>query len=215
MELGAWSPALLIFEKLNQLKIFSTLDPYLTPPYTQRAMTSNVLPLFWNLASSSKDTRLQASADLVANLESFQRDFVAGRGDVGSDGEDDEDVDMANGGDEEDEVEADDDAESGVEVDGSDDEMDGDVDEDAAVLDATLAKDNAEDVAYTVKRLVRGLASSRESSRLGFAVALTEVSCRPGYALLELTRSSCPGYKASRLRKSSPSSSGTRRPTRA
>jgi DNA polymerase phi len=31
-------------------------------------------------------------------------------------------------------------------------------------------------VVYTVKRLVRGLASSRESSRLGFAVALTEVS---------------------------------------
>lgn len=177
-------------------------------------MTSNVLPLFWNLASSSKDTRLQASADLVANLESFQRDFVAGRGDVGSDGEDDEDVDMANGDDEE-EDEEDDDNESGIEVDGSDDEMGGDVDEDAAVLDATLAKDNAEDVAYTVKRLVRGLASSRESSRLGFAVALTEVSYRPGYALLELTRSSCPGYKASRLRKSSPSSSGTRRPTRA
>lgn len=32
-----------------------------------------------------------------------------------------------------------------------------------------------EDVSYTIKRLVRGLASPRESSRLGFAVALTEV----------------------------------------
>lgn len=34
---------------------------------------------------------------------------------------------------------------------------------------------NAPDVAYAIRRLVRGLASPRESSRLGFAVALTEV----------------------------------------
>ena len=35
---------------------------------------------------------------------------------------------------------------------------------------------NAADVSYSIRRLVRGLASPRESSRLGFAVALTEVS---------------------------------------
>jgi DNA polymerase phi len=34
---------------------------------------------------------------------------------------------------------------------------------------------NAQDVSYALRRLVRGLASARESSRLGFAVALTEV----------------------------------------
>ena len=34
---------------------------------------------------------------------------------------------------------------------------------------------NSPDVAYSIRRLVRGLASSRESSRLGFSVALTEV----------------------------------------
>ena len=34
---------------------------------------------------------------------------------------------------------------------------------------------NAQDVAYSIRRLIRGLASPRESSRLGFAVALTEV----------------------------------------
>ena len=34
---------------------------------------------------------------------------------------------------------------------------------------------NAQDVSYSIRRLVRGLASPRESSRLGFAVALTEV----------------------------------------
>lgn len=34
---------------------------------------------------------------------------------------------------------------------------------------------NAQDVTYSIRRLVRGLASSREQSRLGFAVALSEV----------------------------------------
>ena len=34
---------------------------------------------------------------------------------------------------------------------------------------------NAPDVTYSIRRLIRGLASPRESSRLGFAVALTEV----------------------------------------
>ena len=150
-------------------------------------MTSNVLPQFWNLASSSKDTRIQASAELVSNLEGFQRTFAAGKQEdeasgSGSDDDDDDEDDeedkmMANGAD-------DSDAESGIEVDGSDDEgMDNDVDVDAASLDAGLAKDNAEDVTYTVKRLIRGLASSRESSRLGFAVALTEVSYCPSRRL--------------------------------
>jgi len=36
---------------------------------------------------------------------------------------------------------------------------------------------NAQDVSYSIRRLIRGLASPRESSRLGFAVALTEVRC--------------------------------------
>lgn len=148
-------------------------------------MTSNVLPLFWNLASSSKDVRIQASADLVSNLQGFQRSFLAEKnGDdhgsgSGSD-DDDEDEQVADGAGDEDEDmedEEEDDAESGVEVDASDDEDEGGkVDGDAAILDASLARDNAEDVAYTVKRLIRGLASSRESSRLGFALALTEVS---------------------------------------
>lgn len=35
---------------------------------------------------------------------------------------------------------------------------------------------NAQDVSYSIRRLIRGLSSPRESSRLGFAVALTEVS---------------------------------------
>lgn len=38
-----------------------------------------------------------------------------------------------------------------------------------------LDSQNAQDVSYSLRRLIRGLASPRESSRLGFAVALTEV----------------------------------------
>jgi DNA polymerase phi len=34
---------------------------------------------------------------------------------------------------------------------------------------------NAQDVTYSIRRLIRGLGSPRESSRLGFAVALAEV----------------------------------------
>ncbi|KAJ4488037.1 DNA polymerase phi-domain-containing protein [Lentinula aciculospora] len=37
---------------------------------------------------------------------------------------------------------------------------------------------NAQDVSYSVRRLIRGLASPRESSRLGFSVALTELLSR-------------------------------------
>ena len=55
---------------------------------------------------------------------------------------------------------------------GSDVEQD---DEAAAPKKDFLDVLNAQDMSYSIKRLVRGLASPRESSRLGFAVALTEV----------------------------------------
>lgn len=133
-------------------------------------MASNILPLFWNLASSSKDARLTASVDLISTLEGFQQAHVQAR--AGEESESDNDDE-----DEDDEEDGDDDDESGVEVDGSDDEQANGLSygESIRKLDSSLAKDNAEDVAYTVKRLVRGLASSRESSRFGFSVALTEV----------------------------------------
>jgi hypothetical protein len=71
-------------------------------------MTTNVLPLFWNLASSSKDTRLTASASLVSSLETFQsvhQPRPAVNGDEAS-SEDEEDDD-----------------ESGIEVDDDDGDM--------------------------------------------------------------------------------------------
>jgi len=127
-------------------------------------MTSNVLPFFWHLASSSKDTRLSASADLVSSLETFQSTYLENKPETN--GAEDEEV--------EEEEESDD--ESGEEVDASDEENDAVDMAEARRLDKKLGSSNAEDVVYSVKRLVRGLASSRESSRLGFAVALTEVS---------------------------------------
>ena len=57
---------------------------------------------------------------------------------------------------------------------GSDDDDDEDEDEGALKSDE-LNLQNAQDVSYSIRRLIRGLASPRESSRLGFAVALTEV----------------------------------------
>lgn len=144
-------------------------------------MASNVLPLFWHLASSSKDTRLGASADLVSSISSFQDAFAAASSSraTGNDSDEEEDDEEDEDEDEEDDDDDDDD-ESGVEVDDSDDE-DGSARAAAsskadARLDKQLIKNNAPDVVYTVRRLVRGLGSSRESSRLGFAVALTEVS---------------------------------------
>ncbi|KAG6845192.1 hypothetical protein H0H87_012749 [Tephrocybe sp. NHM501043] len=61
---------------------------------------------------------------------------------------------------------------------GSDDEGDEDEDEERASKSDGLDGLNAQDVSYSIRRLVRGLASPRESSRLGFAVALTELLSR-------------------------------------
>lgn len=55
-------------------------------------------------------------------------------------------------------------------------ELEDDEDEENIAKSDGLDAFNAQDVSYSIRRLVRGLASPRENSRLGFAVALTEVS---------------------------------------
>ncbi|KAF7363316.1 hypothetical protein MSAN_00987000 [Mycena sanguinolenta] len=60
------------------------------------------------------------------------------------------------------------------EVSGSDDEGDEDDEAHGDPIDTLIAHD----VSYSIRRLIRGLASPRESSRLGFAVALTELLSR-------------------------------------
>lgn len=166
-------------------------------------MASNILPLFWNLASSSKDTRIAASAELIESLEGFQQSFLATRGQAGpSSDEDDEDDDDVNN----DKDAEGDDTESEIEVDGDDDDEERGADQEAASLEKALVANNAEDVVYTIRRLVRGLGSSRENSRLGYAVALTEV-CHSSLPSSRLMRSSySPGYGLSPLPRSSPSS---------
>ncbi|KAG5647160.1 hypothetical protein DXG03_001115 [Asterophora parasitica] len=61
---------------------------------------------------------------------------------------------------------------------GSDDEGDEDEEVEGSSKSDGLDLLNAQDVSYSIRRLVRGLASPRESSRLGFAVALTELLSR-------------------------------------
>lgn len=127
-------------------------------------MASNVLPLFWHLSSADKKARIEASETLVGALETFQQQYhgVDARNGNGND------VDMEDDDDDENEDEEDENVSAGGAL--------TDEDRHVGALDRAFEKENSEDVKYSVKRLVRGLASSRESSRLGFAVALTEVS---------------------------------------
>ena len=111
---------------------------------------TTTLPLFWHLSSSSKKDRLDASVKLVGALEQFQSQFTPS-------------TTAAN---------------QTNTAPGSDDSED----EDANAATSSRKPDeldllNSQDVAYSIRRLVRGLASPRESSRLGFSVALTEVRC--------------------------------------
>lgn len=166
------------------------------PELTRKRMsTTNVLPLFWHLSSTDRNTRLDATESLISSLEAFQAKHQAPKNGAGAD---EMDVDQPNGhvlnGDDEaeDEDDDEDDDESGVEVDASDDEHDkrpiGPEEKELKRLDSLFEKENSEDVRYSIKRLVRGLTSSRESSRLGFAVALTEVRLsNPVYLWHKLT----------------------------
>jgi DNA polymerase phi len=122
---------------------------------------TTTLPLFWELASPITEQRIDASVELIGVLEDFQAKFKSERL-------------HANG------IAEAHSEESGSDVDADDDNKRGKASYYALALD----RSNAPDVAYAIRRLVRGLASPRESSRLGFAVALTEVSSRPLFPLL-------------------------------
>jgi DNA polymerase phi len=110
-------------------------------------LMSTILPLFWNLSSASKKERVDASVKLVSSLEQFQAQFVPIPKEPASDS-----------------------SEAQAEVDEDEDEKN-----DFKKKQDGLDELNAQDVSYSIRRLVRGLASPRESSRLGFSVALTEV----------------------------------------
>lgn len=110
-----------------------------------------LLPLFWELASADKQSRINSSVKLISALEQFQEKFLS-QGNPKAD---------------ESEASSEDEGESG---DGNDKGI-----EEYTASSRKLDKDNAADISYSIRRLIRGLASPRESSRLGFAVAFTEV----------------------------------------
>ncbi|GJJ11974.1 hypothetical protein Clacol_006212 [Clathrus columnatus] len=111
---------------------------------------STTLPLFWDISSNTKSNRIEASVKLIKALENFQNVFSPPL--APSESSSDEDGERQ--GDEEDD------------------------DDRLQFPKVNLEKLNASDVTYSIRRLIRGLASPRESSRLGFAVALTELLAR-------------------------------------
>jgi DNA polymerase phi len=109
---------------------------------------STILPLFWDLSASDKKKRLDTSVKLITTLQKLQTKFE----------NESAEPDERNG-------------ESLLAEGNSRDCSAEDVEQHNFRLDVL----NTPDVAYSIRRLLRGLASPRESSRLGFAVALTEV----------------------------------------
>ena len=127
---------------------------------------STTLPLFWDLSSVEKKKRIDASVKLISTLEKFQAAFEhrSAESDASSNEDD-----------------------SGRKEDVQDVRVVENVEHDS-MLDAL----NAPDIAYSIRRLVRGLGSPRESSRLGFAVALTEVCTNSNvYTTYGLNSTSC------------------------
>ncbi|EPQ32359.1 uncharacterized protein PFL1_00555 [Pseudozyma flocculosa PF-1] len=114
---------------------------------------SGNLQLFWQLASASKQDRLASSDKLIGDLLE-QQSALASTSKVT--------------------IESTEQADDPLDADGSNDPLL--VSDEAALLaEEAIGNRNAADVAYAIKRLIRGLASPRENSRLGFAVALTEL----------------------------------------
>lgn len=109
---------------------------------------STILPLFWDLSCSDGRKRLDTSVKLVTTLQKLQANFES------ESAESDEHCGDNRG------------EPVGVE---------GNSQEDLGHHNVKLDALNSPDVAYSIRRLLRGLASPRESSRLGFAVVLTEV----------------------------------------
>lgn len=120
-------------------------------------MQANNLQLFWEIASSDQDARLASANQLVQQLLA-QQDVLASTSKLT--------LNAAL-------PTTDDDAANALQV----DEAEADAVEDA------LGNRTVADLMYALRRLLRGLASPRESSRLGFAVVLTELLANIRYAV--------------------------------
>lgn len=124
-------------------------------------MSSSNLPLFWNLASSDLNERINSSSTLLDSLIKQQNSLpssttTATSSHPSTSTQTQSSIDLS---------------ESRIPKDlstASPDELE--------LADKVLDESLASEVAYSLRRLLKGLASPRENSRLGFAVALTEVS---------------------------------------
>ncbi|KAJ1031815.1 hypothetical protein NDA13_002201 [Ustilago tritici] len=125
-------------------------------------MQDNNLELFWKIASSNQDARLSSANKLVEELLS-QQDLLASCSKITLD------------------------LPSPSPSSSGDSEYSTDplhVDEaEAEAVEEALGNRTVADLMYALRRLLRGLASPRESSRLGFAVVLTELLSRLNYAV--------------------------------
>lgn len=130
------------------------------PTATEKPTT--VLELFWDLASLDSQQRIAAAEKLVTALEGFQSSYH-GQGEDEQEDQDGEDSDSDSHSSAHDEQTT---------------TTDLAVARNARIAERKLDSLCAPDVAYSLKRLLRGLPSSREGARQGFAVALTELLAR-------------------------------------
>ncbi|PWN19959.1 hypothetical protein BCV69DRAFT_283492 [Microstroma glucosiphilum] len=147
------------------------------------AASSSALPLFWDLASAEEEKRLASSSHLVSGLVKQQSALASTSRWTLDPPEPAAATTNGSGA-----------ALAAVET----------VTEQQSLyverkLDHTLASD----VSYSLRRLVRGLASPREHSRVGFAVALTELlahltSINASDVLILIIKHSSPSGKVSR-----------------
>jgi DNA polymerase phi len=107
------------------------------------------LQVFWDLASDDAATRASACQLLIQSLASEQKSYTASGGPARAA------------------------AQSAAQM--EDAKMDGDDEDDEGVVSTPLSHSLAPPLSYALKRLSRGLASSRASARQGFALALTEI----------------------------------------
>lgn len=113
----------------------------------------STLPYYWQLASASTSDRLPSSKSLVETLITQQKAANVEQVAVKSS------ANLFNDGLQ---------ASMPAQVDGKEVEE----------AEKSLEAHNCTEVVYALRRLMKGLASHRESSRLGFSVALCEVSER-------------------------------------
>ncbi|KAJ1030383.1 hypothetical protein NDA16_001292 [Ustilago loliicola] len=128
-------------------------------------MQGNNLQLFWEIASSNQDARLSSANQLVEELLS-QQDVLASSSKIT--------LDLPSPSSSSSPV-SDSDSSDPLHVDEAEAE--------AEAVEEALGNRTVADLMYALRRLLRGLASPRESSRLGFAVVLTELLSRLNYAV--------------------------------